>query len=260
MTSIPRFAISIFTTGSAVQPVTSRRRFAASCARETSTPRRPTPSIAGCTAVGSTRMRRRRARRPCPAARPTASLYKRSATPALSCTNVQNDCLEFRETIFFVCAVVCLASAMTDRYLQKRLVLRYVQRRPWLDLGDRFGSLYFCPAWLPSYAHRRCRGGARRLRACRFMDAPPTATGSRQHRRSACQHFLFSLHAIATSGLRRPADGRTNPRRSEDPQPLYSSHPHLYLHRRRRTRARDCRRVRTQGHTRHLDRQKRSPQ
>ena len=46
-----------------------------------------------------------------------------------------------------------LETAMTDRYLLNRLPLRYAHvdpakvrsRRPWLNLGDRFGSLYFAP-------------------------------------------------------------------------------------------------------------------
>ena len=69
-------------------------------------PKAPTRSTDVCMPAGSIRARRRRARRPRPTARPIANLYKRSARAALSCTDVQNDCLDFFGTFFLQCCCI----------------------------------------------------------------------------------------------------------------------------------------------------------
>ena len=147
---------------------------------------------------------------------------------------------------------------MTDGYLINRLLLRYAARRPWLNLGDRFGSCLL-PRLVAFYALRRCCGGARRLRACRLVGC---SSGNRRSpistvRSRASPTHLTRGHNIPT---RRPSDAGADPRRSEDPQSLHPHHPHLYVDWRRRTRAGDRRRVRAEGHARHLDRQERSSQ
>jgi hypothetical protein len=128
-------ATSISTIASVAPPATSRRRSAvwSDRARQSTlrlTRRRPIRSTAGCTAAGSIppprcRERRRRRRAAPPTAKgATANLYEHSAKQALSCTDVQNDCLDFLGT-FFLLSCLLLEFAMTGSYLLSRDWLRY---------------------------------------------------------------------------------------------------------------------------------------
>ena len=133
-------------------------------------------------------------------------------------------------------------------------------KRTLVEPWGRVRASVSCPAWLSSHALRRCRGRARRVRACRALGSAPTATGGPRFRRPAAS-VSYSPYARS-----QHPDYGDRPTAEQIRADLKLIAPYTRAIRTYSSTGGveqvpgDRGRVRAEGHGRHLDRQERSAQ
>ena len=150
---------------------------------------------------------------------------------------------------------------MTVRHLLDRFRLRYLDAYgPWSNLGDGLGSLL-----LPCVVRLLCAPSLLWSRSCSacMPVCGRCSNGNKQRPTSrlrwpACPTLPSRARSIPTAATGRRAEQIRADLKLISP--YTQRDPHLFVDRRRRTRAGDRRRVRPEGHARHLDRQERGAQ